>query len=43
MVSKEEMVARVKGLLAGRIRNRTRRKALSVFRPTEVVIDLASN
>jgi hypothetical protein len=42
-VSKEEMVARVKGLFAGRIRNRTCPKALNVYCATEAVSDLAPN
>jgi hypothetical protein len=42
-VSKEEMVAQVKGLFTGRIRNRTCPKALSVYCLTEAVSDLALN
>jgi hypothetical protein len=37
------MVAWVKGMFAGHIRNRMCPKALSVYRPTEAVSDLVLN
>jgi hypothetical protein len=39
-ISNEEMVARVKSIFVGRIRNRTCPKVLSVYCPTKAVSDL---